>query len=132
MSPCFHRLWRCTAALGALDATIRSAITMRPLCPLNQSPRPTGCAVARTWVGKGLAGETEHRSLGISAGEPNFSRVLGGGRGHCHRCRFHLVLSPVPSAGPCRLPIAPPPPGEAGGIGASESAVGLDSDDGQV
>ena len=104
MSPCFHRLGRCTAALGALDATIRSGIPMRPLCPLNQTPRPAGRAVARTRVGKGLADETEHRSLGINAGEPNLSQVPDGGRGHCHRCRFHLVLSPcivsrpVPSA----------------------------------
>ena len=106
MSPCFQLLWRCTAGLGDLDATIRSAIPMRPLCPLNQSSRPVGCAmaVARTRVGKGLADETEHRSLGISAGGPNLSQVPDGGRGHCHRCRFHLVLSPcivsrpVPSA----------------------------------
>ena len=105
MSPCFQLLWRCTAGLGDLDATIRSAIPMRPLCPLNQSSRPVGCAmaVARTRVGKGLADETEHRSLKISGDEPNLS---GPGRspGDCHHCRFHQVLSPctvswpVPSA----------------------------------
>ena len=110
MSPWFHRLSRCTAALGALDVTFRSAIPMRPLCPLNQSPRPAGRAVARTRVGQGLADETEHRSLGISVGEPNLSQVPGGGRDTATVAGSAWFFPPVPSDGPCRPPIAPRPP----------------------
>ena len=48
MSPCFHRPWRCTAALGAPAATILRVIPIRPLCPVNPSPKPAAFAAART------------------------------------------------------------------------------------
>ena len=36
MPPCFHRPWRCTAALGTPAATIHRVLPMRPLCPLTR------------------------------------------------------------------------------------------------
>ena len=66
MSPCFHRPWCWTAAVGAPAATIRRAIPMRPLWPLKPSPRPAALAAARTRLASvspvrpntGMAGST--------------------------------------------------------------------------
>ena len=88
-------------------------------------------AVARTRVGKGLADETEHRSLGISGDEPNLSQGPGDCRGHYHSCRLDLVLA-LQYRQPARavslqLHVAP---GQGRSLGAPEPAVGQHPDDG--
>ena len=119
ISPCFHRPWRCTAALGAPAVTIRRAIPMRPLCPLNPSPRPAAWAAARTRLAR------------VSPVSP--TQGAGGGLGHCHGLRLRLVLAlpdgEAASAVGSQLHVAP---GQGGGLGAPEPAVGQDPDDGQV
>ena len=60
MSPCFHRPWCGTAAVGAPAATIRRAMPMRPLCPEKSSPRPAARATARIRLASVSKGQAEH------------------------------------------------------------------------
>ena len=133
MSPCFQRPWFCTAALGAPAATILRAMPIRPLWPVNPSPRPAARAAARTRLAR--ASPVSPKTGLVSVGSCFLISVKARAvaRGHCNRCRLDLVLAladrdPAGAVGP-ELHIAP---GEGGRLRAAEASVGQDSDDGQV
>ena len=78
--PClrgFQRPWFWTAAFGAPAATIRRAMPIRPLWPLNPSPRPAALADSTDPAGEGFAGQAEHRSRGVGVVRLNLAQRPG-------------------------------------------------------
>ena len=132
MSPCFHRPWFCTAALGAPAATILEAMLIRPLRPVNPSPRPAARAAAPTPFAR--ASLVIWNTVVVPVGSNRFDlrQGPGCGAGDCDRLGVRLVLafsdSDLAGAVGPEFHVAL---GEGGHLGPAEASVGQDSDDGQ-
>ena len=121
MSPCFHRPWCWTAAVGAPAATIRRAMPMWPLCPEKSSPRPAARAAARIRLASvapvrpktGAAGSAPadwiprraravgFRSPQTAIGHHSDDCQVNAGPGLGDGRRFHVPLRPRRGSSPC-------------------------------
>ena len=133
MSPCFHRPWCWTAAVGALcghhppghaDA---AAVAGEVFAQARSSSSGTNP------VGQRLAGQAEDRRGGVRAGGLDSAQGAGGGLGerHCRRVRLILALLDREAGRPVQ-PELHVPPGQCCGFRSPQTATGHHSDDCQV